>query len=798
MSWPLDPWWASLTPGETVALAFVKLDRVGSTLDWKELPDPEVMHRRVRFISGIEQLGQDFGAVQPLHWQGDGVLLVFPCRDEAELVLAWKGTRALWERQTFELTIPTRFALHAAADVAWDPDTGKLAHPAIDLCGHLEHDAPEKAVAVSEDVFLALPESERREMGWLGVTKRDGLATYVFPAASAERRKADAFADDASGKLWRSFRDYANSALVRRLRYAGLRLTKKEPPSLDVLRVFVPPRVAVLNLPEAGLAPDGDAASLPAAEKDPGATEVAWRPPVETVLDLREALRSGHGLVLLGEPGTGKTTLLRWLTVLAARGPVVLARETGVSERLLPVLASVGRLAEIRATAECQISVVDALARYFYERDLGDTSELAAFLRARLDAGECLVLLDGIDEAKGEDRRAVAEWLESFAAGAARNRFVLTSRLAGVRLAGVKGIALPASQVARLEHFDDAQVDRYVAEWQRAYLAWESDVEQPALAERQTADLLAALRDDERMRVLARNPFLLSVLALIHRAEGRLPRHRVVAYRIFAQALCETWGSARRLVAGPSQPDIAFEEEALPILGELALRLHNEHPSGMAPESFVLEALARALIERRGVAPDESSRAAREFLHRATEDVGLLVERGPGQWGFIHLTFQEFFVAAGLHAQERFEEAALAHLTRRRWLEILRLGVGYLVLVQGRPEAARRIVMKALEKSDIVGVILAEEAGEALRPADQAIVARTRERWRVQMQQLSEQLSRLQREMADRNAATLVALNDVASVSRASLRKLARDIAEVSAALLAGLELVLAREREKP
>jgi hypothetical protein len=758
MSWPLDPWWAPLTPGETVALAFVKLDRVGSTLDWRELSDPEVMRRRARFISGIEQLGQDFGAVQPLHWQGDGVLLVFPCRDEAELVLAWHAARALWERQTFELNMPTRFALHAAADVAWEPDTGKLAHPAIDLCGHLEHDAPEKAVAVSEDVFLALPESERRELGWLGVTKRDGLAAYVFPAASAQRRKADAFADDAAGKLWRSFRDYANSATVRRLRYAGLRLTKKEPPSLDVRRVFVAPHVSVrrsapdllddeiaaearIDESEAVAAPAG-AGLRPARASDKQAQDAARRyrlPRTEPDVLLADALRRSRALVVLGEPGAGKTTLLRWLAVVAAGGRLTLSRETALAERLLPLPVSVGRLAEIRAAAGGEISVIDALARYCDDRSVGPRDELAAFLRSALDAGECLVLLDGLDEVKSADRRAISEWLESFAAQAARNRFVVTSRPAGYA-----GFALPNGVEVTLQPFDDAQVERYVAEFVSTYLAWETNAEQPALAEQQARDLLEALGNSPRLRDLARNPFLLSVLALIHRAEGRLPRHRVQAYHVFAQALCETWGSARRLVAAPSQPDIAYEEEALPVLGELAIAIHAEYPDGLAPEAWVLSTLERALVERRGVPQDEARRAAREFLDRAAERAGILVERANGHWGFLHLTFQEFFVAAGLHAQERFEEEVFAHLFDPRWEEVIRLGVGHLALVQGRPEAARRIVRKVLDyrlegdlawitdilkKQIPLAALLAAEAGEALSPTDREHVVQALSNW---------------------------------------------------------------------
>ncbi|MBK8257893.1 MAG: HEAT repeat domain-containing protein [Polyangiaceae bacterium] len=121
--------------------------------------------------------------------------------------------------------------------------------------------------------------------------------------------------------------------------------------------------------------------------------------------------------------------------------------------------------------------------------------------------------------------------------------------------------------------------------------------------------------------------------------------------------------------------------------------------------------------------------AAERFLKRAGEEVQILLERGAGQWGFLHLTFQEFFVAAGLHANERFEEVALAHLLEPRWEEVIRLGVGYLALVQARPVAAQRFLEKVLDyeapepwrqavkilgKHIGLAALLAVEAGEAL------------------------------------------------------------------------------------
>ncbi|MFY0581211.1 NACHT domain-containing protein [Cystobacter fuscus] len=443
--------------------------------------------------------------------------------------------------------------------------------------------------------------------------------------------------------------------------------------------------------------------------------------------------------MVLGDPGSGKTTVLRWLAVLAAGGPLSWAEQMGTAERLLPVLVSVGRLAQLRSRLGEDCSVLDALAVYLQDRGVGDEAELRLFLEGTLGAGECLLLLDGLDEVQSEERGGVLRWLESFCARYPSNRFVVSARRVGY-----SGLALPDGVEVELGGFQDEQIRRYVRAFTRACRRWENEgVPDEAGADQDADRLLDALFANSRLRELARNPFLLSALALIHRAEGRLPRHRVQAYEIFARTLCETWGQARRVVAsGTSTRDIRYEEEAIPILGDLALRLHLDWPTGVAPEDFVIRVLSQSMQERAGVESSEAERSAREFLDRAGREVQILLERGAGQWGFLHLTFQEFFTAVGLLSAENFESVAFEHLFEPRWEEVIRLGVGYMALIQKRAQATQRFVRQVLlheslgshlvsleRKQVYLAALLASEAGDILPPSLQAEIARAVVAW---------------------------------------------------------------------
>jgi len=143
------------------------------------------------------------------------------------------------------------------------------------------------------------------------------------------------------------------------------------------------------------------------------------------VLDL---LGETSGLVLLGDPGSGKTTFLRLLALSLASGH----RGTmGLQNRLpLPIPLS----AYANALARRDVTLARFLPRYFEDRDL--EPGLAVLFERKLAAGEVLLLLDGLDEVREVRlRNRVVQRVEDFYRRhrEAGNKFVLTSRIVGYR-----------------------------------------------------------------------------------------------------------------------------------------------------------------------------------------------------------------------------------------------------------------------------------------------------------------------------------------------------------------------------
>ncbi|MBK8257892.1 MAG: NACHT domain-containing protein [Polyangiaceae bacterium] len=531
--------------------------------------------RRARHLDGVERIAAAFEVSDPVVWEGDRAWLLF--RPNKRVIDAWKVALELWKRSALELNLPTRVAVlfgrvDSEGSGSVREEDSRDAHALLD---HAH--TTEGVVNASEEIALSLPRDQRNALAWSGITGA-GQHVYTFPADSPPD---SAQHQESPLALWTDFEAYALSPEIREVHYVGFRLPRRAPPVLDLLDVFVVPAAAA-HRQEGSHEPESvlNAQSLSQLEL--------------TASPLHAWLRRTQHLVVLGEPGSGKTTLLKWLAIVAAHGEW--ADLTGEMGPKLPILLSVGRLSECLVSDNQ--SYPEAIARYFEITDSATASAVRSFLDNQLRLGRCAVLLDGLDEVQAKNRALVEAWLRDFAAEFPRNTFVTTSRFVGY-----SGVRLPNdATVVQLAPLDARGREQFVRAFTRAYTTWETGENRPHDAKVQADLLLTAIGASERLSALATNPFMLSALALIHRAEGRLPRHRVQAYQMFVRALCETWTEARRLVPGIEPREdtaaVAYEEEAIPVLGELALEMHERYPRGVAPTEVVQRTIADALTAR--------------------------------------------------------------------------------------------------------------------------------------------------------------------------------------------------------
>ena len=463
--------------------------------------------------------------------------------------------------------------------------------------------------------------------------------------------------------------------LINRYQYLdfrGLSQATTQPIRLPLEAVYVPLNGRLNRTP------------LPANQENPDQP-----PPIQPLLTL---LQNNPGLIVLGAPGVGKTTWLKYLTLQLARGN---GESLGLGHRL-PLVLSLSAYATALAEKDMPLSHFLAV---FYQ-NLGFPQAIDDLMQTALDQGQALLLLDGLDEvADPALRHLLSNRLTDFFSIQQQlgNKFVITSRPAGYEAVRLLADGLLECTVTPLS---TAQIKQFVQQWTAAFIKQSPGQDAAETAVAQKDQLLTLLAENTAVQELATIPLLLTILLLIQRQGGLLPQRRVALYNLYLRTLLHHWQNARSLdrPAGGQ----THVETTLQILAPLALWMHETSPQRSQVKTA---ALRRQLIiqfaEANQAAPEK---AADDFLQELQRATGLLQATGPDTIGFLHLTFQEYAAALALARLGDTNPAQLqatlqTRLAQPGWHEVALLTLGIMALLEYQPEAANRLMQGLLDSA---------------------------------------------------------------------------------------------------
>lgn len=402
-------------------------------------------------------------------------------------------------------------------------------------------------------------------------------------------------------------------------------------------------------------------------------------------VSLSEAIMWNEELSIIGAPGSGKTTALKYVALTFARRQAM--ERLNVDEDLLPVYIALRDFSNAQRQLDLSSlkQIATRLPQYLAEfhRDVFPHLALPAdFFEALLKKKRCILLLDGFDEvADPRQRTLIALEMVACATQFSGNRFVLTSRPRGYEI-GARQLLSNRFAECTINDFDDEQIKSYAKSW---YLAVTLDLEGDTPTARDRAatratDLLRAVQND-RVRPLATNPLLLSILALIHQRGNRLPQRRVALYEECVEFLLGFWRQVQGGEAARELADVGglTRNEKRTLLEPVALWLHERGETGIEVTRSELEqTLVDEFHRLFGETVKDAAGRATEFVDIIVEHAGLLVEREAGLFAFSHLTFQEFLAARALSDRLDYLDSVSKHLHNPWWREVILLLVGYL------------------------------------------------------------------------------------------------------------------------
>lgn len=406
------------------------------------------------------------------------------------------------------------------------------------------------------------------------------------------------------------------------------------------------------------------------------------------------ALSREKRLVLLGQPGSGKSTLVNFITYcLAGEG---LAHE-GIDDGQARLNALHEQGWTLPSLLPVRIILRDYAARglpagqslwEFQVAELDKRPELRGYgpeLERHLQRRGGLLLLDGLDEVPlaHQRRDQLREAIKTFIRDFDKVRILVTSR----PYAYDASWQLPGFARADLLDFDSGQITSYIDSWYRA--AGQKDPELPAeRADQYARQLKEQMARNDNLADLAQRPLLLALIVSLHRwRHGEpLPEKREELYHESVDLLLDMWQRPKRIDDhhGPRLETSAVEELGIGLdalrqaLSKVAFEIHRDQPelrdTADIPAGKLAGELFNAPGRKKGIDMDD-------VIAYLRERAGLLVERGEdsdGQtiYAFPHRTFQEYLAACHLADHNHLE--LLANLARQepdRWREVLLLAV---------------------------------------------------------------------------------------------------------------------------
>ncbi|MFI6288704.1 NACHT domain-containing protein [Streptomyces sp. NPDC051018] len=361
-------------------------------------------------------------------------------------------------------------------------------------------------------------------------------------------------------------------------------------------------------------------------------------------------------VLIRGDAGAGKTTLIKWLAAHAASGTLDsrLAELNGLVPFVVP-------LRSLRAQGG-GFPGPDRLATAS-RLMVGEAPR--GWARRVLEAGRALLLVDGLDEIPPQEREEARQRLSSLLELFPRTRCVATVRPLAVAPDWLESEDFAEVRLLPMRR-DDIQA--FITAW---HAAARLDSEHPEDLVALERNLARQLTWNHILEDLARTPLLCAVICALHRKrDGFLPPTR---WALYCSALELLLGERdkRRAIDAPEGITMTVDEHQQ-LLQRIAVWLIRGGQTEFTRE----QALHQLSLALRGMPRVREQGPIGQILTHLLNRSGLLQEQVEGVFQFTHRTFQDFLAAKEFVEGDQMYEL-LRHAHEEQWHDVLLLAAGH-------------------------------------------------------------------------------------------------------------------------
>lgn len=374
--------------------------------------------------------------------------------------------------------------------------------------------------------------------------------------------------------------------------------------------------------------------------------------------DIVTAMENYSRIVVLGDPGSGKSTSLKFLnyTICSHR------TDSNGLQSYVPVL--------IKATdyAKYNTDTGRSLSEYIIDFN----TKYGLLFSKSLENNNLVLLLDGLDEINiTNQRHVVVDKVNSFAAQYPEIKIIVSSRIVGYKETRLSYRFFHFE----VEKFSDEQILMFLNNWYSSISSYSDNNQVKAFEE--AKNLFLSIKQNSSVYKLACNPLLITIIALINYQGNKLPEKRASLYEISTTTLLDNWVKLRANHKNNIDKEILIE-----LLAIVAFHIHENNSTGLIPEKDLREILR---CEYAKIYPHLPQKELRQdicdIISFLREDAGFLFEKGYDEkgealFGFVHLTFQEYFAA--MEFNTKWKEGSLknnlkSYIFNSSWTEVIKL-----------------------------------------------------------------------------------------------------------------------------
>ncbi|BAZ14783.1 NACHT domain family protein [Calothrix sp. NIES-4071] len=355
----------------------------------------------------------------------------------------------------------------------------------------------------------------------------------------------------------------------------------------------------------------------------------------ETHIAAIDAVMRYRRLMILGKPGAGKTTFLKYLAMNFA---------TEASLDIVPIFIRLRDIFDEENSGNFANSLTNVVIKEFVERIPNSENKV----RNLLENGQCLIMLDGLDEVKGNNYDIYRD-IEAFIDAFPDNRFIITCRPAA------SDYVFNDFTEVEIADFERAEIEEFAHNWFRE--RGEDDIGDT---------FIKKLEENHAVRELATNPLLLTILCLTFEDTYDFAGNRYAIYEDAVDTLLRRWDASRRIERRTSFN--LSRKRKINLFSEIAYRGFGYEPPKVLWHQRELEKQISQFMQN-----ITSELDPQETLKIIEANYGLLIQQAKNIYSFSHLTFQEYFAAEYIvenRESDFLKNFVEQNLTVKQWREV--------------------------------------------------------------------------------------------------------------------------------